>query len=134
MIRESSDSAVTSNDDELSDQREETIETFKKMAFSVNKVDNRLMNLYTIKKADEYGINFGFDNDHLVNKKNKAEARLRLMRQNGLIRPTNIFESLLVRNTKTNDQPSLITSSLDVDSSLSKSSLSSNSNANQNFI
>ena len=36
IIRESSDSAHTSNDDELSDFREEAIETFKKMAFSVD--------------------------------------------------------------------------------------------------
>ena len=76
FIRESSDSAHTSNDDELSDYREESIETFKKMAFSANQVDNRLMNLYTIKKADEQGIHFGFNNDDLVNKKKKAKNRL----------------------------------------------------------
>ena len=51
IIRESSNFEETSSDDQLSDWENDNMSYAKQMAFSNNKVDARLMNLYMISKA-----------------------------------------------------------------------------------
>ena len=52
VIRESSNLEETSSDDELSDlQGKDTMDYAKNMTLSDNKIDERLINLYRIRKA-----------------------------------------------------------------------------------
>ena len=54
VVRESSDTD-TSADDELDDMQKEDVLYVRKMILSQGKVDNRLLNLYKLRKADKTG-------------------------------------------------------------------------------
>ena len=54
VVRESSDTG-TSADDELDDMQKEDVLYVRKMILSQGKVDNRLLNLYKLRKADKTG-------------------------------------------------------------------------------
>ena len=62
VIRESSNLDETSSDAELSDWQKDNMQYVKKMAQSSSKVDNKLINLYRIRKAHSMGIHLGFNN------------------------------------------------------------------------
>ena len=52
VIRESSNLEETSDDSELSDWQQDNMDYAKALAESRNKVDERLINLYRIRKAN----------------------------------------------------------------------------------
>ena len=56
VIRESSDSQNTSEDQELSDQVHDEINQVNKMMHSGNQVDKRLIELFKVRQADQKGI------------------------------------------------------------------------------
>ena len=65
MIRESSNLEETSSDNELSDWQRDNMDYAKVMIESENKVDQRLLNVYRIRKAQQHNINFG-SNSQLI--------------------------------------------------------------------
>ena len=60
LIRESSCFEETSDDDELSDWGMDDHKYIAKLANSKEKVDQRLIDLYMIKRAHQKGLHFGF--------------------------------------------------------------------------
>ena len=54
IVRESSDSE-TSDDDELEDKQQNDVRYVRKMMLSKSKVDQRLIKLYKLRKADKTG-------------------------------------------------------------------------------
>ena len=61
VIRESSNLDETSDDSELSDWQRDNMDYAKALAESRNKVDERLINLYRIRKANQNGHMLGVD-------------------------------------------------------------------------
>ena len=59
VIRESSNLEETSQDEELSDWQRDNMAYAKQMASSIDKVDERFINLYRIKRAHQMGLNIG---------------------------------------------------------------------------
>ena len=59
MIWESSNLEETSQDEELSDWQRDNMAYAKQMASSIDKVDERFINLYRIKRAHQMGLNIG---------------------------------------------------------------------------
>ena len=45
----------------------------EKMTKSDDKVDNRLINLYRVRKAHQMGIHLGFNNPYIDNERNRAQ-------------------------------------------------------------
>lgn len=62
MIRESENFEETSDDEKLSDWQRDNMDYAKRMAMSSNKTDQKLINLYKIRKANELGLTLGFNN------------------------------------------------------------------------
>ena len=62
LIRESSCFEETSDDDELSDWGMDDHKYIAKLASSEEKVDQRLIDLYMIRRAHQKGLHFGFEN------------------------------------------------------------------------
>ena len=62
IIRESSNLEETSSDQDLSDWGRDDMKFAERMTKSTNKVDNRLINLYRIRKAHEKGLQYAFNN------------------------------------------------------------------------
>ena len=60
MIRESSNLDETSDDAELSDWGNDDMHYVKRMFESSNKVDQRFIEMYKVRKAHELGIHIGF--------------------------------------------------------------------------
>ena len=60
MIRESSNLDETSSNGELSDWGKDDMHYVKRMFESSNKVDQRLIDMYKVRKAHELGIHIGF--------------------------------------------------------------------------
>ena len=52
----------TSSDDDLSDWQRDKMDFAEIMVESENRVDQRLIDIYRIRKAHQIGINFGFNN------------------------------------------------------------------------
>ena len=52
----------TSSDNELSDWQRDKMNLAENMVESHNRVDQRLIDIYRIRKAHQIGINFGFNN------------------------------------------------------------------------
>ena len=59
MIRESSNLEETSSDAELSDWERDDMHYVERMFESSNKVDQRFIDLYKIRKAQQLGIHIG---------------------------------------------------------------------------
>jgi len=75
FIRESSNCSVTSSDEELDDLQRNKLDYVKQMTTSDNVVDNRLINVYKIRKMHEKGQLVGIDtqesqdcSDHVIEK------------------------------------------------------------------
>ena len=66
LIRESSNFEETSEDEELSDWGMDDQKYAEKLAKSEEKVDQRLIDLYMIRRAHQIGSHFGFDNQSLL--------------------------------------------------------------------
>ena len=64
----------TSSDQELSDWQRDNMNYAERMTKSDDKIDNRLINLYRIRKAHQTGIRLGFNNPY--NKKSKQRLQL----------------------------------------------------------
>ena len=74
IIRESSNLEETSSDQELSDWQRDNMTYAERMTKSDNKVDNRLINLYRIRKAHQTGIRLGFNNPYFDRVKNRVRC------------------------------------------------------------
>lgn len=66
VIRESSNLEETSLDSGLSDWQVDNMDYATRMVQSSNKVDERLINLYRLKLADQLGIHIGIKNSNLM--------------------------------------------------------------------
>ena len=62
VIHESSNFEDTSSDNQLSDWGADNMHYADQMIQSRNKVDNRLIDLYKIRKASQQGLHLGFKN------------------------------------------------------------------------
>ena len=61
VIRESSNFEETSGDEELSDWQRDDMVYAKRMKQSSNRIDQRLINIYKIRRAQQLDIHLGFD-------------------------------------------------------------------------
>ena len=60
IIRESSNLEETSDDKDLSDWEREDMRNMQHMFTSSNKVDQRFIDLYKVRKAHQLGVKIGF--------------------------------------------------------------------------
>ena len=71
VIRESSNLEETSQDEELSDWQRDNMAYAKQMASSIDKVDERFINLYRIKRAHQMGLHIGFKDLNISRRNSK---------------------------------------------------------------
>ena len=76
----------TSSDAELSDWQKDTMDYAKRMVQSPNKVDQRFMSLYKIRRAEMFGIHIGF-NEKAAQKQVKLRRYFTTLIKDDLIIP-----------------------------------------------
>jgi hypothetical protein len=90
VIRESSNLDETSSDSELSDWQRDNMDYAKNMTMSVDKVDERLINIYRIRKAHQMGIHLGFNLQN-SRKPNRVTTNFAALLKSDIMIPTKSF-------------------------------------------